>query len=56
MPGLFILKSYILVFAALVTLQGIAMALRAILVLADQENLLPENLRYKTDAEPETAL
>lgn len=56
MPGLFVLKSFILVFAALVGLQGLAMALRAILVLADQQDLLPERLRYKRDAEPETAL
>ena len=46
MPGLYILKSFIIVFAALVTLQGVAMALRAILVLADREYLLPEQLRY----------
>lgn len=46
MPGFFILKTFILVFAVLVGLQGIAMALRSILVLAGQENLLPEKLRY----------
>ena len=56
MPGLFILKSFILVFGALVGLQGIAMALRAILVLADRQDLLPPGLRYKNDVEPETAL
>ncbi len=49
MPGLFILKSFILVFAALVALQGIAMALRSILVLADQEERLPPRLRYSHD-------
>jgi TRAP-type mannitol/chloroaromatic compound transport system permease small subunit len=46
MPGLFILKSFIIVFAVLVGLQGIAMALRAILVLTDNETLLPDHLRY----------
>ena len=46
MPGLFILKSFIIVFAVLVGLQGIAMALRAILVLTDNEHLLPDPLRY----------
>ncbi len=46
MPGLFILKSFIIFFAVLVGLQGIAMALRAILVLTDNENLLPDHLRY----------
>lgn len=51
MPGLFILKSFILVFAALITLQGLAMAARAILVLAGREEMLPENLRYQSDAD-----
>lgn len=47
MPGLFILKSFIIAFAVLIALQGIAMALRSILVLAGQEELLPEKLRYE---------
>ena len=47
MPGLFVLKSFILVFAVLVGLQGLAMAARAILVLAGKENLLPPHLRYE---------
>lgn len=47
MPGLFILKSFILVFAVLVGLQGLAMAARAILVLAGREELLPTHLRYE---------
>lgn len=51
MPGLFILKSFILVFAALITLQGLAMAARAILVLMGREEMLPENLRYQSDAD-----
>jgi TRAP-type mannitol/chloroaromatic compound transport system permease small subunit len=46
MPGLYILKSFILVFAVLVGLQGLAMALRSILVLTNNEHLLPTNLRY----------
>jgi TRAP-type mannitol/chloroaromatic compound transport system permease small subunit len=46
MPGLFILKSFILVFCVLVGLQGLAMAGRAILVLAGREDLLPAKLRY----------
>ena len=49
MPGLFILKSFIIVFAVLVGLQGIAMAARAILVLANREDLLPQTLRYPTE-------
>lgn len=46
MPGLFVLKSFILVFAALIGLQGLAMAARAILVLRGAEDLLPPKLRY----------
>jgi TRAP-type mannitol/chloroaromatic compound transport system permease small subunit len=47
MPGLFVLKTFILVFAVLIGLQGLAMAARAILVLRDAEELLPPQLRYK---------
>lgn len=46
MPGLFILKTFILVFCALVGLQGLAWAARSILVLAGKEDLLPQDLRY----------
>lgn len=53
MPGLFILKTFILVFAVLVALQGLAMIARAILVLADKEDMLPPLYRYQTDAEEE---
>jgi len=49
MPGLFVLKSFILVFAALVTLQGLAMAARSILVLNNKQDLLPPNLRYEAE-------
>lgn len=49
MPGLFVLKGFIIAFAVLVALQGIAMACRAILVLADREELLPVDLRYPTE-------
>ncbi|TNF21111.1 MAG: TRAP transporter small permease subunit [Rhodobacteraceae bacterium] len=52
MPGLFVLKSFIIVFAVLVALQGIAMALRSVLVLADREDLLPEHLRYPVSEDP----
>lgn len=51
MQGLFILKSFILAFAILVALQGIAMAARSILVLARREFLLPPELRYQVDKE-----
>jgi TRAP-type mannitol/chloroaromatic compound transport system permease small subunit len=55
MPGLFVLKSFILVFATLVGLQGLAMAARAILVLAGHEDQLPPHLRYVRDDAAETA-
>ncbi len=51
MPGLFILKSFIIVFAVLVGLQGLAIIARSILVLNDSEDLLPEPLRYRTGRE-----
>lgn len=51
MPGLFILKTFILVFAVLVGLQGLAMAARSILVLAGQDHLLPPHLRYENPDE-----
>lgn len=51
MPGLFILKSFILVFAGLIALQGIAMAARSILVLSGNEHLLPVALRYESQQE-----
>ncbi|HWS73619.1 MAG TPA: TRAP transporter small permease subunit [Quisquiliibacterium sp.] len=47
MPGLFILKSFILVFVVLVGLQGLAMALRSLLVIKGREELLPAQYRYQ---------
>ena len=51
MPGLYILKSFILLFVAVIALQGIAWVLRSILVLRGQEHLLPEKLRYPVHQE-----
>ncbi len=51
MPGLYILKSFILVFCFLVGAQGLAMGLRSILVLAGREDLLPAHLRYEAQAD-----
>lgn len=48
MPGLFALKTFILVFCALVGLQGLAWICRSILVLAGREEMLPDGLRYST--------
>ena len=46
MPGLFVLKSFIVVFCVLVGLQGLAWACRSVLVLSGREALLPPDLRY----------
>ena len=46
LPGLFVLKSFLLVFAAVIALQALAMVLRGVLVLAGREALLPAALRY----------
>jgi TRAP-type mannitol/chloroaromatic compound transport system permease small subunit len=51
MPGLYILKTFILVFIALVALQGLAMLIRSILVLAKRDELIPEDFRYPTIAQ-----
>ncbi len=48
MPGLYVLKTFIIVFALVITLQGIAMVLRSILVFAGEENRLPRPLRYES--------
>ncbi len=51
MPGLYVLKSFILVFVVLVALQGLSMAIRSILVLAKREDLVPADFRYPTIAQ-----
>ena len=51
MPGLFVLRSFILAFAGLVAMQGIAMLIRSILILARREDLIPEDFRYKYETE-----
>lgn len=52
MPGLYILKAFIIAFAVLIALQGIAMAIRSILVLAGQPGLVPPMMRYSDDKTP----
>lgn len=47
MPGLYIVKTFVLVFAVVVGLQAIAMVGRSILILADREDLVPEYFRYR---------
>ena len=51
MPGLFILKSFILVFAFVIAIQGLSMALRSILVLTGNARLVPEDYRYENQQE-----
>ncbi len=51
MPGLFVLKSFILVFAVVIALQGVAMAIRSILIIAGREDLIPDDYRYKYETE-----
>jgi TRAP-type mannitol/chloroaromatic compound transport system permease small subunit len=49
LPGLYIIKSFILFFALVVALQALAMFLRGVLVLLDREELLPEAHRYQEE-------
>jgi TRAP-type mannitol/chloroaromatic compound transport system permease small subunit len=51
LPGLYVLKSFIILFAITLGLQGIAMALRAILVLANRADLLPPDPAEDAPAE-----
>ena len=52
MPGLYILKSFIIAFAVLIALQGLAMLIRSILVLSGRADLVPERMRYLADSPP----
>lgn len=49
MPGLFILKSFIIAFTALLALQGVAMIIRSLLVLSGRDALVPKSMRYTPD-------
>lgn len=46
LPGLYVLKSFLLVFVAVVGLQALAIFLRGILVLSGREDMLAPALRY----------
>ncbi len=50
MPGLFILKSFIIAFAALLALQGVAMICRSVLVLGGRRDLVPPLMAYPVGA------
>ena len=52
LKGYFILKSFILLFVVQVSLQGLAMAARSLLILMGQDALLRSDLRYKSQELP----
>jgi TRAP-type mannitol/chloroaromatic compound transport system permease small subunit len=47
MPGLYIVKGFILVFAATIALQGVAMLIRSLLILRGRPDLVPDDFRYE---------
>ena len=52
MPGLYILKAFIIGFAVLIALQGIAWIIRSILVLSGNAALVPKPMQYSRDQIP----
>lgn len=54
MPGLYILKTFIIGFAALLALQGVAMICRSILILAGRPDLVPSLMTYPDNTTPES--
>ena len=52
MPGLYLLKTFILGFIGLLALQGVAMVIRSVLVLSELRVLVPEAMRYPPDQRP----
>lgn len=50
MPGLFVLKSFIIAFAVLLALQGIAMICRSVLILRGRSDLVPPRMHYPVSA------
>jgi TRAP-type mannitol/chloroaromatic compound transport system permease small subunit len=55
MPGLFVLKSFIIVFAGLLALQGLAMICRSILILSGRQDMVPTMIQYPVSADDATA-
>lgn len=55
MPGLYILKSFIIVFAGLLALQAVAMICRSILVLNGRRDLVPRAIQYPVGADDAAA-
>ena len=52
MPGLYILKAFIIGFAFLLAIQGIAWIIRSILVLSGNAELVPKSMQYSRDQIP----
>ena len=48
MPGLYILKAFIIGFTFLIAIQGIAWIIRSILVLSGNIHLVPKSIQYST--------
>ncbi len=55
MPGLFILKSFLIIFAITMALQGISMIIRSVLVLRGREDLIPADYAYDRGTTPTVA-
>lgn len=49
-PGLYLVKAFILVFAATIALQGLSMLIRSVLILAGRTDLVPADYRYEERA------
>lgn len=47
MPGLYVLKTFVLVFAVLLVLQAVAMLIRSIMVLTGRDEMVPDDYRYR---------
>ncbi len=47
LPALYLVKSFIIVFAVLVFIHGLALALRSILILNGRDDLVPPTIRYE---------
>ncbi|MFG6560619.1 TRAP transporter small permease subunit [Sulfitobacter sp. 1A15299] len=52
MPGLYILKAFIIGFAFLLAMQGVAWIIRSILVLSGNAELVPKSMQYSRDQIP----
>lgn len=47
MPGLYVLKTFVLVFAVLVGLQAVSMLIRSVLILSGHTDLVPPGYQYE---------